>query len=273
MNKKAGIAMSDNITLTKTHINTPKNNRFLDIDALIKLILATVLAIIPFFLEKQVSLGILTGYLLIATFATRIKFRTLLISATSYFIIVLIPYLFGYLMSELLYLFTNNELFAYNEGSYEVFLRLFRLFVIWYVSILYFHTTPTKTVIGLMDKLLFPLTLIGVPIKDYLKIVMCIVVELKGKGTEIKNSFIDSARSAIGGNKIELKSKIKGISHIIVSLLINSFEKINEIQSVVENVNPDELYNYKFKISLSDIVVVLSSIILTSVLLLVEKGC
>ena len=264
--------MSDNITLTKTNINTPKNNKTMDIDGLIKFILATALAIMPFFLEKQISLGILAIYLLIATLVTRIKFRTLLISAASYCIIVLIPYLFGYLMSELLYLFTNNELFAYNQRINEVILRLFRLFVIWYVSILYFHTTPLKTVIGLLDKLFFPLKLIGVPIKDYLTIVMFIVLELKGKGAELKNSFIESARSAIGGNKIKLKTKIKGISHIIVSLLVNSFEKINEIQNLMENVNPDELYNYKFKISIRDIVVVLSFIMLTSALLMVEKG-
>lgn len=264
--------MSDNISSTKTNINTLENNKSMGIDGLIKLILAVVLAIIPFFLEKQISLGILTVYLLIATLVTRIKFRTLLISAASYSIIVLIPYLFGYLMSELLYLFTSNELFAYNQGGYEVFLRLFRLFVIWYVSILYFHTTPMKTVIGLLDKILFPLKLIGVPIKDYLKIVMFIVSELKGKGTEIKNSFIENARSTIGGDKTKLKTKIKGISHIIVSMLVNSFEKIDEIQNLVENVNSDELYNYKFKISRSDLVIVLIFIMLISGLLIVENG-
>lgn len=269
----AGVAMSaDNITLTKTNVHTPKDNQSMDIDGLIKFIITIMLAIIPFLLEKQISLGILSIYLLIATLVTRIKFRTLLISAASYFIIVLIPYLFGYLMSELLFLFTNNELFAYNQGSYDVFLRLFRLFVIWYVTILYFHTTPTKTVIGLLDKLLFPLKLIGVPVKDYLKILMCIVLDLKGKGSEIKDSFMENARSVIGGNKTKLKTKIKGISHIIVSLLVNSFEKINEVQSSIEKLNTDELYNYKFKISLRDIVVILSFIMLIFVLIMIEKG-
>ncbi|MBM4763039.1 energy-coupling factor transporter transmembrane component T [Bacillus sp. B15-48] len=261
---------ADNIILTKT--NTPKIDKSMNIDGLIKFIIATMLAIMSFLLEKQISLVILSIYLLIATLATRIKFRTLLVSTASYFIIVLIPYLFGYLMSELLYLITNNQLFSYNKESYEVFLRMFSLFVIWYVSILYFHTTPMKTVIGLLDKLLFPLKLIGVPVKDYLKIVMFIVQDLKGKGLEIKDRFLDNARSSIGGNKIKLKTKIKGISHIIVSFLVNSFERINEIQSSIENMNHEELYNYKFKISISDIVVVFSFILLTLVLLLVEKG-
>lgn len=269
---------ANNIPLSKTTNNTPENdetpnnNKSVEIDGLIKLVIAVTLAVLAFFIEKQISLVILSVYLLIATIATRIKFKTLLLSAASYFIIVLIPYLFGYLMSELLYAFTNNELFAYNQGIYEVFLRLFRLFVIWYVSILYFHTTPMTTVIGLLDKLLFPLKLIGVPVQDHLKIVMCIVQELKGKGTELKDSVMKSARSAIGGNKIKLKTKIKGISRVIVSLLVHSFENINEIQDKVENLNSDELYHYKFKLAVRDIVVALSFIVLTSALIMVEKG-
>ena len=264
--------MSAEDMTTKININTTKNDGPMDIDGMIKFFIATMLAITSFLLDKPISLGILSVYLLIATLVTRIKFRTLLLSAASYFIIVLIPFLFGYLMSELLYLFTHNELFAYNQRGYEVFLRVFRLFVIWYVSILCFHTTPLNTVIGLLDKLLFPLKLLGVPTEDFLKIVMCIVLDLKGKGAEIKNSFMKNARSVIGGNKTKLKTKITGISHIIVSLLVNSFEKINEIQSSIENLNTDELYDYKFKISIRDIVVALSFILLTWVLLMVEKG-
>ena len=264
--------MSTKDMTTKINIHITKNDGPLDIDGLIKFFIATMLAITSFLLDKPISLGILSIYLLIATLVTRIKFRTLLLSATSYFIIVLIPFLFGYLMSTLLYFTTQNELFAYNQGGYEVFLRVFRLFVIWFVSILYFHTTPLNTVIGLLDKLLYPLKLLGVPTEDFLKIVMCIVLDLKGKGSEIKNSFMENARSVIGGNKTKLKVKISGISQIIVSLLVSSFEKINEIQKSIEKLNADELHDYKFKISLRDIVVLLSFILLAWMLLMVERG-
>ena len=261
--------MSNNQTSLNSDV--PKNDEYLDMDGLIKFILAIILVIIPFHLEKHISLGIFCLYLLVLTLVLRIKARTILIGAISYFIIVMVPYLFGLLLNGLLYSFTSNELFVLNQGYYEIVLRLFRLFIIWYVSILYFHTTPIKTVIGLLDKLLFPLKLIGVPVKDYLKVVMCIVLELKGTGTEMKKSFMENARSTLGGTTGKYRINIKGISQIIVSLLVNSFEKIDKIQSLVEQVD-DDLYDYKFNVSKIDIVAVGSFVLLTSVLWMIERG-
>lgn len=261
--------MSNDLKLNRDTFNT---NESWEMDGLIKFILAIALAGMPFLFEKQMSLGILSVYLLIATLVLKIKFKTLLISFASYGIIVLIPYLFGFLMNGLLYSLTNNDLFTYHHGTYEIFLRLFQLFIIWYVSILYFQTTPMKTVIGLLDKLLFPLKLIGVPVKDYLKVVMCIVLELKGTGADMKKSFVDSSRSTIGGTKGKFKINIQGISQSIVSLLVNSFEKLDKIQAFVENVNPDDLYHYKFKVSKRDVAAMMSFILLTAVLFMIERG-
>ncbi|KUO64145.1 MAG: ABC transporter permease [Gracilibacter sp. BRH_c7a] len=258
--------------LSVTNLNTLKENEHWDMDGFIKFILATGLASMGFFFEEQMSFGILSIYLLIVTLVLRIKFRTLLLSAASYCVIVLIPFLFGILMNSVIFSLTNNELFVYNQGSYELVLRLFRLFLIWYVSILYFHTTPLKTIIGLLDKLFFPLKLLGVPVKDYLKIVMCIVLDLKGTGVEMKNKFLESARSSIGGTKGKFKINIKGISQIIVSLLVNSFEKIDKIQKFVEEVNTEDLYHYSFKISKRDVVAVLSFVLFTSAVIMIEKG-
>lgn len=264
------IAMPSN--LSETNLNTLAEKEHWEMDGFIKFVLATVLAAMPFFFEEQMSFGIIGVYLLIVTLVLRIKFRTLLLSAASYCIIVLIPYLFGLLMNGIIYSVTNNELFVYSQGPYEIFLRLFRLFLIWYVSILYFHTTPMKTVIGLLDKLFFPLKLIGVPVKDYLKVVMCIVLDLKGTGAEMKKRFLESARPNIGGAKGKFRINIKGISQIIVSLIVNSFEKIDKIQSFVEKVNPDDLYSYEFKISKRDVIAIISFFIFTFAVITIEKG-
>ena len=160
---------TDNMT-EKTPINVAKNGRPADMDGLVKLLIAIMLAVTAFFLDQPVSLLLLSACLLISAVVLRIKWRTLFLSTVSYVVIVLVPFLFGYLMSELLYLFTGNELFAFQQSGYDVFLRIFRLFVIWFVSILYFHTTPLKTIIGLLDKFLFPLKKAGVPTEDFLKL-------------------------------------------------------------------------------------------------------
>lgn len=263
--------LSDNMS-EKTHINVSKSDRPADMDGLIKLLLAIALAVTAFFLDQPVSLLILSAYLAISALVLKIKWRTLFLSTVSYVVIVLVPFLFGYLMSELLYLFTDNELFAYKQSGYEVFLRIFRLFVIWFVSILYFHTTPLKTIIGLLDKFLFPLKKLGVPTEDFLKIVMCVVLNLKQKGAELKENFLENARSAMGGDKTTLKAKMKGVSRVIVSSLVNSFEKINDIQQSIENLKAEDLYGYKLKFSAKEIVVTVIFSFFIWGLLWIEKG-
>lgn len=264
--------MSNDLTLT--NIKTKTCTEMSDMDGLIKLILSTGLAILQFFIQAPMSFGIVIFYLVIATLVSKIKPRTLLISAASYGIVVLIPYFFGLLMNGLLYWFTSNDLFAYHQGLYETVLRPLRLFLLWYISILYFQNTPMKTVIGLADKLLKPLKLIGVPVADYLKVAMCVVLELTEMGAEVKKRLEQSMRSA-QREAGKFSINVKGISQIIVSLILNSFDKLDKIENYVEKVNPDDLYNYRFRVSISDGVAVLSFILLVSVVYIVyiiEKG-
>jgi len=262
-------AMSSNLTL---NLNKPKTAELSDVDGLIKFILATMLTVMPFFFLKTMSFVIISIYLLLVTHLSRIKLRTLLISAASYFMVVLMPYLFGLLMNGLIYSFSNNDLFAYQQGPDEIFLRLFKLFIIWYVSILYFHTTPMKTVLGLLDKCLTPLKLVGVPVADYLKVVIGSVLELKETGTEIMKSLEESMRSVVGGRGRKFNLNIKGLSQIIVLLIVNSFGKLDKIERFVEQVNPDDLYEYCFKLTSREMVVVMSFILFTSLVFMVEKG-
>ncbi|MBC2728484.1 energy-coupling factor transporter transmembrane component T [Desulfosporosinus sp.] len=252
-----------------TNSKTQKNTESWEMDGLIKFILAAVLSVMPFLVHRLISFGILAVFLLIVTLVFRLELRILLISAASYSIIVLIPYLFGVLMNALAYWLSGNVQFAY-QGSYDLFLRLFRLLVIWYVSILYFHTTPMKTVIGLLDKLFTPLKFLGVPVTDYLNVVMCIVLELKETGAVVTKGLGARMRSVMGEDKRRFRINVKGISQIIVSLIVNSFEKIDRIQSFVEKVNPNDLYNYRFKLSKTDVIGVLSFIILTAVIMIFE---
>lgn len=262
--------MLSNSALTKQE--QPTSSEMSEMDGLIKFILATLLAILPFFVQNGMSFGIIAIYLGIVTLASKIKPKILLISAASYGIIVLIPYLFGLLMNTLIYTFSNNALFVNQQGPYESFLRLVRLLIIWYVSILYFHSTPMKTVLGMLDKLLTPLKLLGVPVEDYLKVVMCVVIELKSMGVEVKNSLGERMRSVMGEGGRRFKLNIKGISQIIVSLIVDSFGKLDKIESFVEKVKPEELYYYSFKLSKRDGVVILSFIMLTYLIWMSETN-
>lgn len=247
------------------------HNPFEDLDGLIKLLLVIAIAMMPFYVNKPASYGIFMVYLVLVTLVSRIRYRTLLLSGASYSIIVLIPYLFGILVSGLLYFMTKNEAFIL-QGSQEVFLRLFRLFIIWYVSILYFHTTPIETILGLLDKLLFPLKLIKLPVQDYLKIIMLVVMDLKGTGEEIKIRFVDRARAASGGTRSTLRQKINAISQTIVGALVDSFQKVDKIEDLLANVTTEEIFNYRLRLTKQEGLAIISLALLISILRLIEKG-
>jgi energy-coupling factor transport system permease protein len=76
----------------------------------------------------------------------------------------------------------------------------------------------------------------------------------------------------MGGAQRKFKINVKGISQIIVSLIVNSFEKLDKIESFVEQVKPEDLYGYRFKLSKNDGFAVVSFILLTCLVVLVEKG-
>ncbi|MEL1134772.1 energy-coupling factor transporter transmembrane component T [Desulfitobacterium sp. THU1] len=241
------------------------------IDGVIKLILAILLMVMPFYFQNAFSFALLGFYMILITWILRVNLRTLMLSGASFAIIVLVPYLFGLVMNAIFYYFFKNPLFAY-QGSSAIFLRLFKLFVIWYISILYFHTTPMKTFIGMLDRFFYPLKRLGLPTSDYLKVIMCIVVQLKETGTEVKKSLGEKMRAVVGEEKRKLKINVKGISQIIVTLIVDSFEKIDKIQEYVETVRPEDLYDYHFKFTWKDGVAILSFLILVALIWIAEKG-
>lgn len=219
-----------------------------EMDGLIKLILAVVLAVVPFYCREPWSFALFAACLAIITLCARIKPRTLLLSAASYGIVVLFPYFFGLLISWIFSTFSHYPAFALQNDGYEIFLRLARLFLIWYISILYFNTTPIRSVIGMLDKLLTPLKWLGVQVEDYLKVIMCIMHELGEIGPELRKSWGETMRKAAGRDRRRFKLNIRGISNVLVSLIVNSFQKLDRVQAFVEQVSPEELYGYRFKI-------------------------
>ncbi|HHY25834.1 MAG TPA: energy-coupling factor transporter transmembrane protein EcfT [Desulfitobacterium dehalogenans] len=240
-------------------------------DGLVKLILAILLMVMPFWFRYPLSFGLLSIYLILIAWVFKVDLRTIAISGASFGIIVLIPYFFGLLMNALFFYFSRNPMFAF-QGFGAVFLRLFKIFVIWYISILYFHTTPMRTFIGMLDKFLMPLKKLGLPVQDYLKVVMCIVDQLKDTGSEVKKSLGEKMRAVVGEERHKLRINVKGISQIIVNLIVDSFEKIDKVQEYVDKVSPEELYHYRFKFTLKDGVALVSFVVFVGIIWIIENG-
>ena len=242
-----------------------------DIDGLLKFMLAVGLAVFPFFFQNYWSFIVLAIYLTFITVILRIKLKILIIGITSYCIMVLIPCLFGIAVQSFLLSRTDNSLLLINQDISQLLVRLICLLIVWYVSMLFFYTTQLKTIMGLLEKLLSPLRLIGVPVKDYLKIILCIVLELQEKGAQIKEAVLNSARS-FSSKSGTLRINFQGISKFIVSLLVNSLQELENIENMVKNISDEQLGSYKFAFSKKEGIALLSFVFLTVLIVLIEKG-
>ncbi|MHB8126248.1 MAG: energy-coupling factor transporter transmembrane component T family protein [Desulfitobacteriaceae bacterium] len=250
-----------------TDINI-KNNT--EIDAGLKAFITIVLAIVASVCVKQISLLIILLYLVIATFLLGSNFRFILKNIISYGIIFLLPFSFGLLLSIFFGFLFSNNLFFSDYVLKETVLRIVRIFFIWYIGSLYFCTTPLKSILGMLRKVLYPLNILGVPVLKYLNIVMCIIIELTQSVNEFKNKIIEQSRDIFRDNSLCFKTKIKELSNILVLFITNSLQKTEEIQKLVEQTNTND-FIYSFKVSRNEILAIFSLIILLTVLIFLER--
>ncbi|NLP43729.1 MAG: energy-coupling factor transporter transmembrane protein EcfT [Peptococcaceae bacterium] len=254
------------------NLKAPEQNLLAKLDAGVKLILAIVLSIIPFFCQKPSSFFVLVLFLGFLTILARVNLRTLRNSLLSYGIIVIFPYLFGFLVSWLSTRYSANALFVYEQGFSAMALRLFKLFLFWYVGTLYLHSTPLNSLVGVLDKCLYPLKKLGLPIADYLKVLMCVLETLKKSGSEVRKKFQEKKASLSGDHKSLFMLNIKGIAQTIVSFLVDSFQNLDQIQEDLSKIEAEDLYSYKLKVSKPEIMAIGCFLAINLGLYVIEAG-
>lgn len=228
-------------------------------DSGVKLFVVAVLGILPFFITSYASLVLVASYFLLATFLFGIRFSEMKKSMAAYIIFILVPYGFGLLIAILVSGISGSDpvvIYSYQG----VTLRMLRLFLLWYATSLYFHSTPTEDVIGVFERLLSPLKRIGVPVSDSLKIVMCVTKELKNLAPNVQKSFTESMEQI--SKNASLKSKITAISYMLVSFIVNSFQRLEDVEDYVRQVDAKDLFAYKCSIAKSELLLVLSLMLL-----------
>ena len=235
---------------------------FLQMDSGIKLLIFLVLGIVPFFISCYVNFLLLLTYLLIATVLTRIQLRVIIKNILAYIVIIIFPYVFGLLMATGIAGLTGSNLAPSIGSPEEISLRLFKLFILWYVGILYFNSTKIESVLGLFDKLLSPFKRIGVPVSDFLKVIMCVINELRELAPEVKKSFSDKVSGMFGKRKEPSKSNIKGISQIISSFIVDSFQRLGRVEEYIEQVENEDLFGYEPVIAKKDVFGLISVLLL-----------
>jgi energy-coupling factor transporter transmembrane protein EcfT len=251
-----------------TEINL-KNSLLAELDAGLKACLAIILTVIASVCAKPVSLLIIFLYLVLATFLLGSNFRFLMKNMVTYGIIFLLPYSFGLLLSMLFGYFFSNALFVSDLVFQETFLRMVRIFFVWYIGSLYICSTPLPAILGMLKKVFNPLHSMGVPVSKYLTIIMCIVHQLTESVSEFQNKAVAQARTIFKDKSMGLKTKLKEISNLLVSYIANSLQKTEEIQRLVEQTNSN-YFTYHVQVSRKEIYALFSFILLLTVLIFLE---
>ncbi|WP_054696857.1 hypothetical protein [Syntrophomonas palmitatica] len=233
-------------------------DRYVEIDAGIKTILAILLALLTSLCTSGLELVYFSLYLLLVTFLLGSNFRFILKNLAAYGIFIVFPYLCGLLFSFLIQkLFPGPPYFFNYEAT---FIRMVKIFFIWYIGSLYFFTTPIQPITEMLSKVLSPLNSLGIPVAKHLHMARVIVNELTRSVSQFKQDILEQVRQVFKNNDLGFKSKLKELSNILAAFIANSLQHTDEIQTRLE-VSSENDYHYKFKIAKNEILAVLSFIV------------
>ena len=237
----------------------------------VKGVLVIILGIILFWSKLPLSLAVILLYILLVTVFSGLSFRVLLRNLLYLSIALIVPYLFGLIFSICGALFDSGR-FSFGSIYFpEIALKFGRLILLGHIASIYMYTTPFGRIVGMLNRLLTPVKSFGAPVKDYLKILICIRTELpsaikRGRATVAR--WRDPAETV---KRRSLKHKIEGMANLIVSQILQSFQEIERIQKLIDETDYAGLDAFRFKISKSDIMAIISLILLGGLVLWLEQ--
>jgi energy-coupling factor transport system permease protein len=253
-------------------VRPKEHNSIGEMDPGIKAGLVILLAIILFWSKMPLSLAVILLYILLVTVLSRLSFRILLRNLLYLSIALIVPYLFGLIFSICGALLHPGSFSLESIHFQAIALKFGRLILLGHIASIYMYTTPFRRIAGMLNRLLTPVKRCGVPVRDYLKILICIRTELPGA---IKRSrdMVTHWRDPVGTVKRwSLKSKIEGMADVIVSQILQSFQEIERIQKLIDETDCADLEAFRFKVSKSDMMAIFSLILLGGVVLWIERS-
>lgn len=242
--------------------------KYIQFDAGLKAVLLILLAGVSFLCETKLDYAVLFGYLGIMTAFFRSGPRFILKNLLGYSIIFVFPYLFGLALAV-----TLSKIFPGLSGLhgfswYQALLKMVKIFILWYIGSLYFFTTPLESVLGMMQKVLSPLNSLGIPVRKYLTMLLCIINVLINSVDGFRKDILEQVRQLFNHSQISAKTKVRGLADILVGFLANSLQKTDEIQKQFELTRLDQA-SYTLRISKNEIAAFFSLVIF---ILLLKQG-
>lgn len=251
-------------------MKTGDDTNFSGMDAGIKLILTLFLAIIPFFCAKDASFVVFFSFFALLSLISGIPGKTLLKNIAAYFVIIILPLLFGVAIQALFALFGGSGIMEVNAYQ-ELFYRILRLFLLWYVTSLYIMTTPMELFLGLLHQILLPLGLLKIPVSGFLSTIRFIMVLLG----EMANGFLDSYKELFSSyknkNRRGFGNLVKDMAQVLVSLIAASLADTDKVQEMIAN-DAERGFSYRFRCSFLDFAAILLFCALMAGVYLMERS-
>ena len=248
-----------------------KNHLLTAMDPGVKAGLIILLAVILFWSKMPLSLAVILLYILLVTVFSGLSFRILLRNLLYLSVALIIPYLFGLIFSICDALFEPGGFSARSINFPAIALKFGRLILLGHIASIYMYTTPFGQIVGMLNRLLAPVKRCGVPVRDYLKILICIRTELPNAIKRSRDTVARWRDPAGTVKRRSLKSKIEGMANVIVSQILQSFQEIERIQRLIDETDCADLDAFRFKVSKSDIIAVISLILLGGAVLWMEQ--
>ncbi|MGE5582463.1 MAG: hypothetical protein ACM3X9_07975, partial [Bacillota bacterium] len=180
------------------------------------------------------SSAVILLYILMVTVLSGLSFRTLLRNLLYLSVALIVPYLFGLVFSICGALFDTGGFSAQSINLPAIALKFGRLILLGHIASIYMYTTPFGRIVGMLNRLLTPVKRCGAPVRDYLKILLCIRKELPNAVKRSRDTVARWRDPTGTVKRRSLKSKIEGMANVIVSQILQSFQEIERIQRLID---------------------------------------
>ena len=252
------------------NIQSPKNQLLTAMDPGVKTGLVILFAVILFWSKTPLGFAVILLYILLVTVFSGLSFRILLRNLLYLSVALIVPYLFGFIFSIGGALLNPGGFSVEGIDFPAIALKFGRLILLGHMGSIYMYTTPFGRIVGMLNKLLTPVQRCGAPVRDYLKILICIRAELPNAIKRSRDTVARWRDPAGTVKRRSLKSKIEGMAHIIASQILQSFQEIERIQRLIDETDCAELDAFRFKVSNVDIMALISLILLGGAVLWLE---
>lgn len=240
----------------------PKKSLIHSLNPVIKILVFTVLLSITFAIKKVLILTIITTFILLLMYLTKIRVLEYLKINKIFIVFALIMSVSNFILKQ--YIYPDNFVFFENfRSSFLIFIRLFLLAM---TNSIFLFTTSTNSIIKSIEFILHPLKYFKINVRE-ISLTIAIAIKFLPIIFDETNKIILTQKSR--GTDFKTKNlfkKVKNYIQVVPPLIIFTLRKANTMSYAIfsrcYSLNSPRTKFRKIKIHKYDIIFLLTSILM-----------